>query len=154
MLGEVTLIEEVFRCEGELEQEVLILAQSQMVVFLLHFNQLDSVPLLLCVQRAAEGVQVRVQGSDKPRGRGRGRGVDRSWCWGRGEVWEPGGLAPQPVGGGVGGPPVIAHPVLLPLRHRRAPRTDVYAMCDDVRNCEYIAWEMLVYTLCKIYYDS
>ena len=125
MLGEVTLIEEVFRCEGELEQEVLILAQSQMVVFLLHFNQLDSVPLLLCVQRAAERVQVRVQGSDKPRGRG--LGVERS-CWGRGEVWEPGGLAPQPVGGGVGGSPVIAHPVLLPLRHRRAPRNR--RVCD------------------------
>ena len=119
MLGEVTLIEEVFRCEGELEQEVLILAQSQMVVFLLHFYQLDSVPLLLCVQRAAERVQVRVQGSDKPRGRW--LGVERN-CWGRGEVWEPGGLGPQPVGGGVGGSPVIAHPVLLPLRHRRAPR--------------------------------
>ena len=125
MLGEVTLIEEVFRCEGELEQEVLIPAQSQMVVFLLHFNQLDSVPLLLCVQRAAERVQVRVQGSDKPRGRW--LGVERN-CWGRGEVWEPGGLAPQPVGGGVGGSPVIADPVLLPLRHRRAPRNR--RVCD------------------------
>ena len=126
MLGEVTLIEEVFRCEGELEQEVLILAQSQMVVLLLHFNQLDSLPLLVCVQRAAERVQVRVQGSDKPRGRG--LGVERSWCRWRGEVWEPGGLAPQPVGGGVGGPPVIAHPVLLPLRHRRGPRNR--RVCD------------------------
>ena len=126
MLGEVTLIEEVFRCEGELEQEVLIPAQGEMVVFLLQFNQLDPLPLLLCVQRAAERVQVRVQSPDKPRGRG--RGVERSCWWGRGEVWEPGGLAPQPVGGGVGGPPVIAHPVLLPLRHRRAPRNR--RVCD------------------------
>ena len=120
MLGEVTLIEEVFRCEGELEQEVLIPAQGQMVVLLLHFYQLDPVPLLLGVLRAAERVQVRVQGSDKPRGRG--LGVERSWCRGRGEVREPGARAPQPVGGGVGGSPVVAAPVLLPLRHRRAPR--------------------------------
>ena len=119
-MREVTLIEEVFRCEGELEQEVLIPAQGQMVVLLLlHFYQLDPVPLLLGVQRAAERVQVRVQGSDKPRGRG--RGVERS-CWGRGEVREPGARAPQPVGGGVGGSPVVAAPVMLTLRHRRAPR--------------------------------
>ena len=119
-MREVTFIEEVFRCEGELEQEVLIPAQGQMVVLLLHFYQLDSVPLLLGVLRAAERVQVRVQGSDKPRGRG--LGVERSWCRGRGEVGEPGARAPQPVGGGVGGPPVIAAPVKLTLRHRRAPR--------------------------------
>ena len=117
-MREVTLIEEVFRCEGELEQEVLIPAQGQMVVLLLHFYQLDSVPLLLGVQRAAERVQVRVQGSDKPRGRG--LGVERS-CWGRGEVREPCARGLQPVGG-VGGPPVVAAPVMLTLRHRRAPR--------------------------------
>ena len=119
-MREVTFIEEVFRCEGELEQEVLIPAQGQMVVLLLHFYQLDPVPLLLGVQRAAERVQVRVQSPDKPRGRG--LGVERSWCRGRGEVREPGARAPQPVGGGVGGSPVVAAPVLLPLRHRRAPR--------------------------------
>ena len=27
----------------------------------------------------------------------------------------------------------------------------MYAMCDDVRNGEYITWEMLVYTPCKIF---